>query len=212
MNKPLRFADPGVELGDFATHFVVHCPHCSGKAHIRPVGEKQPVHGIVQGLDWRLVCTHCLHTELQGRWYGAATAYVSVKCRECHEPLERSAEWNGLWEKLSVQCPACGDNCEYEARITRHGYNGGQKADPVFGLALWLQKMFREDLFWAYNYEHLNLLRQYIGAKLRERGIEPRNTIRKNSAMLSRLPAFMSKAAHREALLKLIEHLALKTT
>jgi len=43
-----------------------------------------------------------------------------------------------------------------------------------------------------------------VTAKLRERGIEPRNTIRKNSAMLSRLPAFIKKAGNRDGLLKLI--------
>lgn len=202
-----RFSDPGVELGDFATHFAVHCPKCSGKAHIRPFGDTFPRYGLLQGVEWRLTCTACFHTEENGRWYGAATAFAAVKCRECHAPLERSAPWEGPWEKLALHCEACGDHCTYDAHITRHPYHEGQKTDPVFGLHLWLQKSFREEVFWAYNYEHLDVLRRYIGARLRERGIEPRNTIRKNSAMLSRLPTFMTKAANRESLLKLMEQL-----
>jgi hypothetical protein len=157
--------------------------------------------------EYRLTCTACFHVEQPGHWYGAATAYVSVKCRECHEPLRRSAPWDGKWKKLAMHCEACGDTCEYEAQISFHAQHEGRMTDPVFGLSLWLQKEFRGDLFWAYNYEHLEILRRYIGAKLRERGIEPRNTIRKNSAMLSRLPVFIKKAGNREALLKLTDEL-----
>lgn len=207
MNDLQRFADTGTELGDFATHFVVHCPKCTGKAHVNPVGGNFPKHGNFQGVEWRLVCTACFHVEKPGRWYGAATAFVSVKCRECNASLQRSAPWDGQWQKLAMHCNECGDDCEYEAHISKHFFHEGRKTDLVFGLPLWLQKEFRDDLFWAYNYEHLGLLRQYIAAKLRERGIDPRNSIRKNSAMLSRLPEFMKKAANRDGLLKLIEHL-----
>ena len=188
-----RFADPGLALNDLATHFVVHCPKCAGRAHI--------------DRDQRLSCTACFHVEQAGHWYGSSTAYVSVKCRECHAPIQHSAPWDGVWKKLGTRCLACGDTCEYEASITKHALHQGQMTDPVFGLPLWLQKEFRGDLFWAYHHEHLDLLRQYIGAQLRERGITPRNTIRKNSAMLSRLPTFMTKAGHRAALLKLIAQL-----
>lgn len=207
MNTPPRFADPGVELGDFATHFVVHCPKCARKAHINPAGNTFPKYGNIHGVEWRLTCTACFHVEMPGHWHGAATAFVSVKCRECRAALQRSAPWDGHWKKLAMHCDACGDDCEYEAQISRLPNHEGRKTDPVFGLPLWLQKAFRDDMFWAYNYEHLEVLRQYIGAKLRERGIEPRNTIRKNSAMLSRLPEFMKKAANRIGLMKLVEQL-----
>jgi len=83
--------------------------------------------------------------------------------------------------------------------------------DRVFGLPLWLQKEFRDELFWAYNYEHLTVLRDYIAAKLRERGINPySNTIRKNSTLISRLPVFIKKAGNRDDLLKLIAYLTEK--
>jgi hypothetical protein len=186
MNTSPRFADPGVELGDFATYFVVHCPKCAGKAHINPAGNTFPKYGNIHGVEWRLTCTACFHVEKPGHWHGAATAFVSVKCRECHAALQRSAPWDGPWKKLAMHCDACGDDCEYAAQISRRPYHEGRKTDPVFGLPLWLQKTFRE--------EHLGVLQQYIGTKLRERGIDPRNTIQKNSAMLSRLPEFMKKS------------------
>ncbi|NBB18601.1 hypothetical protein GVN20_04460 [Runella sp. CRIBMP] len=193
-----RFADRGVALEDLATHFVVHCPKCQGKAQINPT--KEPA----SKADFRLICPDCFHVESPGHWYGAATAHVSVKCRECYQPLSRSAPWNGIWKKLAMHCTHCGDNCEYEASISYGYFHESRMTDPIFGLPLWLQKDFRGELLWAYNYDHLEMLREYITAKLRERGIDPRNTIRKNSSMVSRLPMFIKKASLREELLKLI--------
>ncbi len=201
MNSADRFADPGTALTDLATHFVVHCPKCAGKALVNPIKGEGP------HVQHRLACAACFHVEQPGHWYGAMTAFVAVKCRECHASLRRSAPWDGQWKKLMIHCEQCGDDCAYEAQLSRHTHHEGRITDPVFGLPLWLQKEFRQDLFWAYNYEHLQLLQQYIGAKLRERGIAPRNTIRKNSAMLSRLPEFIKKAANRAGLLKLIQNL-----
>ncbi len=200
MHDPTRFADPGLVLSELATHFVVHCPKCAGRALINPINDKSP-------RTFRLTCTACFHVEMPGHWYGAMTAFVSVKCRECHAPLQRSAPWDGRWKQLAMHCDQCGDDCLYDAQLYQQSMYEGHMTDSVFGLPLWLQKDFRGNLLWAFNYEHLTLLRQYIGAKLRERGVSPRTSLRKNSAMLSRLPAFKTKAANREALLKLIAQL-----
>ena len=107
-----------------------------------------------------------------------------------------------------MRCEHCGDERLFEASVQHLGYRDGLKTDPVFGLPLRLQTTFRQDLFWAYNREHLEYLRQYIRAGLRERGIEPRNSIRKNSSMISRLPTFITKAGNREELLRLADKLA----
>ncbi|MBK9982654.1 MAG: hypothetical protein IPP15_09540 [Saprospiraceae bacterium] len=197
MNPDDRFADPGVSLYDLATHFIVHCSKCDGKAQVLPFNG-----------SWKLTCSKCFHVELPGHWYGAMTAYVSVKCRECHQPISRSAEVSGEWAKLKVKCEECRDECEYEAQISRHYIHHGLMCDSVFGLPLWLQKEFRSDLFWAFNYEHLNLLEQYVRAKLRERGIENKGS--KNSLMFSRLPTFITSAKNRGEILKLIEEMQKK--
>ncbi|MBK9983259.1 MAG: hypothetical protein IPP15_12795 [Saprospiraceae bacterium] len=192
-----RFADPGVSLYQLATHFIVHCPKCDGKAQVLPFNG-----------SWKLTCSKCFHVELPGHWYGSMTAYVSVKCRVCHQSISRSAEVTGEWAKLKVKCDECGDECEYEAKISRHYMHHGLMCDSVFGLPLWLQKEFRSDLFWAFNYEHLSLLEQYVRAKLRERGIENKGS--KNSLMFSRLPTFITSAKNRGEILKLIEELSVK--
>ena len=199
MNDDSRSADTGVTLTDLATHFIVHCPKCQGKATVLPYKD-----------SWRLTCSKCFHVELSGHWYGSMTAYVSVKCRECHHLLTRRTEVDGQWKKLKMKCENCGDECEYEASLSRHCMHDGLMCDTVFGLPLWLQKEFRDELFWAFNYEHLEMLEDYVKAKLRERGISPRNTIRKNSSMMSRLPEFIKSAKNRNEILKLIAELQVK--
>lgn len=201
MQKPVsdqdRFADPGTILSELATHFVVHCPKCEGKALIKPF-EK----------TWRMTCTKCHHVEPSGHWYGALTAYVNVKCRECRQPLSRSASVTGQWSKLKMKCDHCGDECEYEAHLSRQLMKDGLMCDPVFGLVLWLQKTFGNEVFWAYHDEHLELVEEYVRAKLRERGLDQRGS--KNSLMFSRLPTFITRAGNREEILKVIKELQIK--
>ncbi|MDZ4749924.1 MAG: hypothetical protein SH808_15700 [Saprospiraceae bacterium] len=197
MSEQKRFADPGTHLADLATHFLVHCPKCDGRALINPHGE-----------SWRLNCSKCFHVEEPGHWYGSMQAYVSVKCRECRNPLPRSPPVDGRWKKLKLKCDQCGDECEYEAHLSRHPKKEGLMCDLIFGLYLWLQKPIGDDLFWSYNYEQLTLLEQYVSAKLRERSIDNKGS--KNSLMFSRLPTFITKAGNREEILKLIRELQLK--
>lgn len=194
----LRFADTGEQLYQISTHFVVECPVCSGKALVNKHNDQ-----------WRLTCSACFHVEHEGKWYGDSTATVSVKCRDCYTAIFRQAPYKGEWKKLKTECPKCGDICEYDASISNHYRNNGQMTDRVFGLPLWLQTTISGNLLWAYHYEHLQLLEDFISAKIRERGISPRNTYRKNSSMISRLPEFIQQG-NREVLLKAIHSLQVK--
>ncbi len=198
MSGPERFADTGVALADMATHFIVHCPKCDGRANILPH----------EG-SWRLTCEKCFHVEKPGHWYGSMTAYVSVKCRQCHQRITRSAEADQRFTTLMVTCEHCGDACAYEATFTKHHLHKGMMCDPIFGLPLWLQKTIGEDLFWAYHSEHLALVEQYVRAKLRERGIHNKGS--RNSLMFSRLPRFITSGKNRENILKAINELKVKT-
>ena len=191
-----RFADTGEALTDVATHFIVSCPECDGKAIIEKSKDQ-----------WNLKCTSCFHGEKPGHWHGGMIVFASVKCRECNTPIHRSAPTNRQWKKIMLRCNSCGDECEYEAHLSTLPVHDGLMTDPVFGLPLWLQSEFRDDLLWAYNYDHLKMLERYVAAKLRERGINPKNSIRKNSSMMSQLPAFITKGKNRKELMKVIEEL-----
>lgn len=192
----LTFADKGLALSDFVHHFTVHCPKCAGKADIDASN--------------RLRCSQCFHTEDAGHWYGHAEALVQVKCRECRADILERQTWNGTWGKIDTICPKCGDKCQYDTNIIKLDRHNGLVTDPIFGLPLWYQCEVRNELFWAFNVAHLQYIQQYVAAKLRERGITPRNTIRKNSSLLSRLPVFIKTAKHRADLEKAISKLLAK--
>lgn len=73
---------------------------------------------------------------------------------------------------------------------------------PYFGLSLYLKTATRFGTLWAYNYPHLQALKQFISADLRERHCDAGN-----SAWTSRLPRWMKQAHHRQELLKAIARL-----
>ncbi len=112
--------------------------------------------------------------------------------------------------EVKVVCAACGFNKTLDGISHRQDPKQkrgkilvfGAPIDPYFHLPLWLQAEFSGELLWAYNLEHLDFLAAHVGAKLRER-----NQANAPRSVGSRLPRWMSSAANREAVLKLIEKL-----
>ena len=108
---------------------------------------------------------------------------------------------------MNVTCAQCGQTREYKPTHTKAQLiykDNGDATDLHFNLPLWLQDTVKSDLFWAYNYEHLDYLKRYITAKVRERASPTYMTL------IARLPNFIKSAKNREALLKLIEKLEIK--
>jgi hypothetical protein len=72
------------------------------------------------------------------------------------------------------------------------GVTLGGSSEPFFGRPLWLQTPCCGHGLWAYNSRHLDVLEDFVSARLRERtGESP------TMAMIPRLPAWMKKAQHR---------------
>ncbi len=76
--------------------------------------------------------------------------------------------------------------------------------DYHFDCEIWLQASFKNERFWAHNYEHLTYMKQYIGAGLRERNN------REFFTLVEKLPSFIKSAKNRDRLLKLIDKLEKK--
>lgn len=100
-------------------------------------------------------------------------------CFCCHyrEILQKKKAVINIYEDLSVQ------------------------RDWHFRFPLWLQVSCCGENLWAYNLKHLEILEQYVSAKLRERNKKGRNSF------LSKLPAWLKSAKNRKAILKSIEKL-----
>ena len=74
----------------------------------------------------------------------------------------------------------------------------GTSVDWYFRLPLWLEISCCGERLWAYNQKHLEMLENYVGAKLRERTVKGRNSF------LSKLPKWIKSAKNRDEILKAI--------
>jgi hypothetical protein len=73
------------------------------------------------------------------------------------------------------------------------------------GLPLWLQTETRHGWVWAYNLEHLNLIRQFVEAPLRER--PPWDSRGRKMTVVARLPTWIKSAKNRVEILRAIERI-----
>jgi hypothetical protein len=131
-----------------------------------------------------------------------AAEIIDVVCPRCGAraasvPRPTESRWIGEWPRRLV-CAGCG-----HARTRPAGSTSwGGPIDPFFALPLWLQtECCGGRLLWAYNRTHLDLLEEYVAAELRERGVRP------GSSVLTRLPAWIKAAKHREEVLRTIRRL-----
>ena len=129
---------------------------------------------------------------------------VWVVCPSCDKKaVAKVIEENN---QVSLYCKHCGYNKKKSTEI----YISGTKdilempAHRFFDTELWLQASFKNEMFYAYNDEHLTYLENYISANLRE------HKGRSHFTLLEKLPKFYHEAKNREALLKLIQKLKTK--
>ncbi len=80
---------------------------------------------------------------------------------------------------------------------------GPERVDPYFGLPLYLQADCRFGTVWACNPEHLAELRRWIEAPLRTRSRDEEGSW-SNRSWRARLPAWMTRAGHRDEVLSAI--------
>jgi hypothetical protein len=191
-----RFADSGQSLHDFSQHILVHCPRCEKKACVQtdPITHKS-----------ELRCMECHHAEKPGKWYGEVDLTVRQRCDACGKWIEERVRENKVkYPYLLVTCAYCKQEKAYKPLREKVPSSSRLPADPVFGLKLWLQADFGDYVLWAYNQAHLQYLKEYIAAKLREKNGISRRTL------ALKLPHFIKSAKNREALLKLISRLEQK--
>lgn len=77
----------------------------------------------------------------------------------------------------------------------------GSNVDWYFRYRLWLEISCCGETLWAYNAKHLEMLENYVSAKLRER------TRKGRSSFLSKLPKWIKLAKNRDEILKAIKKL-----
>ena len=146
--------------------------------------------------------------------------YVLVVCPQCDGEAIAHSNFSFKkiqYEDIKVTCSSCGFSKTRKAITSSILHSRlatktdsilfGAPVDPFFKLSLKLQDFVNGNLFWAYNYEHLEFIRSLVEAKLRERTGQSNY----NASVASRLPKWLTSKSNRATVLKVIERLKIKT-
>jgi hypothetical protein len=153
------------------------------------------------------------------RLYELAAEGIDVACPRCHGHAVDTARptedirrpW---WWPRRLACHGCGYSAVWneprEGSVRRGPIDPfyrlprwGGPVDPYFGCPLWLRaKCCGGQTLWAFNRRHLDLLVDYVAARLRERGPEPGGM-----TLVARLPEWLKSARNRDEVLRVIDRL-----
>ncbi|KOG42349.1 hypothetical protein ADK74_16690 [Streptomyces decoyicus] len=141
---------------------------------------------------------------------------VLVQCPKCAKvahvvPAPRAAGSGPptMFDQRSLVCRSCGlsrqSRRDNSGVLLTFSWGSGPIADPYFQLPLWLQTETRHGRIWAYNPEHLEMIRQFVQAPLRERA--PWYESGKKMTFIARLPGWMKRAKNRTEALRAIDRI-----
>jgi DNA-directed RNA polymerase subunit RPC12/RpoP len=192
-------------LSSFSGDILVECPHCRKKAHVLAdiEGERVP---FVYNARRVFRCENCFQPVDPKAWYGPIIIFPAYgKCSKCGSDLKgKSRVVKKYQSKMKARCEVCHHEQFYKTRYETIQANDEQATDPYIGLPLWLQIPVGDEILWAYNYDHLELLKNYVSAKLREAQVGGKYSL------TWKLPNFIKVAKNRDKILKAISRLEKK--
>jgi len=195
-----RYSGPAKVKQSYMTEFLVECPKCKKDAFVQVNSGYVPSEG-------KLTCFNCMFSETSKDLI-RYKAIVKRNCDNCGKPVNTEIpNQKETSSQVTLPCPHCGVTRTFQPRNEAYKLvyrSSGLSTDPVFNLPLWLQTEVKNNLFWAYNRQHLIDIKTYVEAKLRERQSKGFTT------MVEKLPKFIKKAKNREAILKAISQLEKK--
>lgn len=135
---------------------------------------------------------------------------VLVRCPGCEKvahvgtaPDPTGVRDQSLFAPRRLVCRNCGLAKEWNrGSVVLHRDRHKSATDPYFDVRLWLQTETRHGWVWAYNLEHLDLIRRFVQAPLRE-GI-PWHEQGRRMTVVARLPAWIQQAKNRDEVLRAI--------
>lgn len=215
-----RFIDEGISgLSLLKPEIWVHCPKCQKLAKIIEIKERE--------LETvRVFCTHCTYrktlqhihiqtydyisyyfnlNENMAEWSGACEVKINAKCTICKEGkykyLRQYARKSLIPREIVISCNFClrenrFDDSTYTLRKISYSKVG---FDPYYAYRLFLNIAVRQGQICVYNPTHLEILKKFIQADLRERKFP-----NYNRSYFSRLPAWIKSTRNRKEILKAI--------
>lgn len=201
-----RFVD-WTYTATFTDRVLVVCPNCRRQAVVTATGRK------LSPWDFRRARIHCpscgfSRIERERKWLGPAVVKTEDRCPNCGFKRVRTARsvrrLNGHQESTRQgECPACHLKSLFQLR-SEHAAFGDKAIDPYYGLPLWLQTRCCGSKLWAFNGRHLQVLKDYAAATIRERGVLRVRTT------LTAMPQWFKSAKNRDEVLRCIGRLEKK--
>lgn len=196
----MKFNQTPYTTSYFSTHIWIHCPKCNQPALVNTTLSQ---YTIPFPCNYQSEC-HCrscgFKTTDINTWNGVLQGIIQRSCSHCGNKIHHITKPTKTPYKTdSVQCSICFTKKDYN--ITWYPYRKDQPTDPYFGFNLWLQTQVKTHTLWVYNLEHLQYLRDYISAYLRE------DKQRFKYAMISNLPQWMTNRKNRDLIVKKLNQL-----
>jgi DNA-directed RNA polymerase subunit RPC12/RpoP len=204
MNIHARTDKSFKNLASFAGEVLVECPHCKKRAIVF-AQQAQDIIPHPTSFKAKFKCNNCYKPLAEKWWYGPINiSPVNANCGYCGSKLISSKKVPKYQDKIEVKCSNCEQEKKYDVHYSLTYANNKQATDPYFGLQLWLQFPFDNNILWAYNFEHLKYVKNYVEAKLRE-------AVSGGKYSLAwKLPNFIKVAKNRDKILKAIARLEKK--
>lgn len=200
-NENYRYSGPATIKQSYLREISVECPKCSKEAFAT-------VDNSWRLNNAKLKCFHCMFSQSTDDLI-RYNLIVKRNCDNCGKTIEILVpNQKERANTITAPCPNCGVTRTFEPRNEAYHLaypEQGKANDPIFSLPLWFQTEVKGNLFWAFNREHLQEIKNYVGAKLRERQTLTHTT------MVEKLPTFIKEAKNRSQILKAIERLEQKS-
>ena len=215
-----RFIDEGISsLSLLKPEIWVHCPVCQKLAKIIEIKERE-------SKTINVFCTQCTyrkalqHIHVQSydymryyfnlnqnmtEWNGGCEVEINTKCTVCkkgkYKYLRQYARKSLIPSEITLNCNFClrenrFNDSVYTLRKVSYSKVG---IDPYCTYPLFLNIAVRQGQICAYNPTHLEILKNFIQADLRERKFP-----NYNRSYFSRLPAWIKSTRNRKEILKAI--------
>jgi hypothetical protein len=135
---------------------------------------------------------------------------ILIRCPRCGALATVAAYPKRLvlspFQSRRLSCRACGHVRDKDSGVySMPNPDAPAMYDPYFALPLWLQAPTGHGLLWAYNLDHLALIRRFVAAEPHEDAWTEEGL---RMTLVSRLPRWIAQAGNRAEVLRVIARLA----
>jgi hypothetical protein len=143
--------------------------------------------------------------------YSLMANEVLVECPRCgkcalHKPMTCDREQRDWFSPRRLVCAYCALSREWKGKAIYRRWLESPARDDYFGEILWIRGSFGAHEVWAYNWRHLELIQQYVAAKLRAHMRNPKFGWA-NKSFVNRLPKWIASAKNRSDVLATIDRI-----